>query len=155
MSGEQGTVNRCFLTPFYTFIRFFQNYEFFLQNHGFFKITNFLKSRLFSKITYFLKSRDFPGDDVILDKITASSKSRLFQNHGFFKITAFSHSVRKSPFFHTFGENHGFCTLLQNSILFQNFRVFKKFPFKVHSGIPRLTTCKKSRFSVQDLGFRL
>ena len=123
MSGEQGTAKHCVSTPFYTFIRFFQNYEFFFQNHGFFKITNFLKLRLFSKITAFSKSRDFPGDDVISDKITAFSKSRLFpksrlfQNHGFFtlceKITGFSHFWRKSRLLHTFTE---FRTIFKTSV---------------------------------------
>ena len=39
--------------------------------------------------------------------------------------------------------------------IFQNFRVFKKFPVQSSFRIPRLTTYKKSRFSVQNLGFRL
>ena len=93
--------------------RFFQKSHFF-KNHTFSKITLFFKNHTFSKITLFQKSHFF-SKITLFQKSHLLGKSRFFKNHTFSKITPF-------------GQIPGFCTLLQNSVLFQNFRVFKKFP---------------------------
>ena len=109
-------------------------------NHGFFKITYFQKSRLFFKITVF-------------SHLVRKSRllRTLWENHGFFtpceKITVFSHLVRKSRLFHTFTEFRAF---------FKTSVFLKKIPrSKSILEIPVWQYVKKSRFSVQDLGFRL
>ena len=77
------------------------------------------------------------SNSYIFFKFIHFSNSCIFQIHAFFKFSRITY-------------------FLQNSVLFLKLPCFlKNSPFKVHSGIPRLTICKKSRFSVQDLGFRL
>ena len=98
----------------------------FLKNYDFFQKSHFFKNHTSSKITLFQKSHFFKNHT-------------FWTNPGFSKITLFFK-------LHLFVKNHAFCTLLQNSVLFQNFRVCKNSPFKVHFGIPRLTTCKKAVF---------
>ena len=119
---------------FFTKARDFQNHAIsritLFQNHAIFRITRFQKSHYF-KITRFSESRDFKNHIISKSrdfKITLYKKSRYFQNHAIF----------------------------YHSLLFLKLPCFKKkFPFKVHFGIPRLTICKKAVFSLQDLGFRL
>ena len=136
---KHNTMNICFF-PFYIdseshhfkIMNFFKITTFF-QNHEFLKITNFFKITTFFKITLFTKSRDFK---ITLFQNHAISKSRdfkitLFQNHIISKITLF---LKSRDFFY-------------HSLLFLKLPCFKKkFPFKVHFGIPRLTICKKAVF---------
>ena len=127
----------------------------------FFKITRFQnhiisKSHDF-KITSFQnhiisKSRDFK---ITLFQNHTISKSHHFKNHAIskshhFKITRFqNHIISKITSFSKSRDFLAFLTIFKTSVF------FKISPFKVHFGIPLLKICKKSRFSVQDLGFRL
>ena len=99
-----------------------------------FKITRF-QNHIISK------SRDF--------KITSFQNHAISKSHHF-KITRFqNHIISKITSFSKSRDFLAFLTIFKTSVF------FKISPFKVHFGIPLLKICKKSRFSVQDLGFRL
>ena len=137
-------------------MNFFQKIvKFFQKNHIISKITRF------QKITLFQKSRDFKNHAI--SKITRFQKSHYFKNHAISKITLFqksrdfkNHAILKITLFQSHRpclQNHA---IFYHSLLFLKLPCFKKkFPVKVHFGIPRLTICKKAVFSLQDLGFRL
>ena len=97
------------------------------------------KSHDFKITTFFSKSHDFQNH--IIYKITR------FQNHIIYKITPFqNHIISKITLFQKsrYFKNHaiflGFLTIFKTSVF------LKKFPFKVHFGIPRLKICKKKPF---------
>ena len=106
-------------------------------------------------------------------KITRFQKHEFLQDHTisksriFFKITRFqNHAISKSHYFKItlFSKSRDFkITLFQKSRYFKNHAIFlgfliifktsvflKKFPFKVHFGIPRLKTCKKAVFRTRS-----
>ena len=152
----------------------FINYNLLGGIHTFSKITPFGQIPVFSKITTFVKKPHFFGQipvfqkSQLLSKITTFGQITVFQKSQllskittFGQITVFQKSQLLSKIT-TFGQITNFGQKSRLLHTFTEFRAFSKLPcflenspFKVHFGIPRLTTCKKSRFSVQDLGFRL
>ena len=110
--------------------RFFQKSHFF-KNHTFSKITLFQKSHFFKNHTFWAN----PG----FSKITLFQKSHLLGKSRFFKNHTFKN--------HTFWTNPGFLhTFTEFRAIFKTSVFLKNSPFKVHFGIPRLTTCKKAVF---------
>ena len=129
----------------------FQKHEF-LQDHTISKSRDFKITRIFYKITRFQNHAISKSHDFKITRFQnhTISKSHYFKNHVILKITRFqNHIISKITLFSKSRDFLGFLIIFKTSVFFKNS------PFKVHFGIPRLKICKKSRFSVQDLGFRL
>ena len=84
------------------------------------------------------------GEIHVLDKIMCFS--HFGEIHAFFTHFGEIHAFFKNTYF---CEIHAFFVFLQNSVLFQNFRVFKNSPFKVHLQFPRKIPCFFKKFPVQ------
>ena len=131
-----------------------------------FKITRFFKIMgFFTSMTSleksFSKSPNFTNPEFCMDK--SRILHRQIPNFAWtnpeFAWTNPEFCMDKSRILHgqipNFGQIPDISHFYRIPCIFQNFRVFKKFPVQSSFRIPRLTTYKKSRFSVQNLGFRL
>ena len=117
--------------------------HFFFSNSCIFQIHTFFKFMFFQIHTFF-KFMFFSNSCIF-------SNSYIFQIHVFFKFMHFF----KFMFFqiHVFFKFMHFFKFSRITYFFTEFRAILKLPcflknspFKVHFGIPRLTTCKKAVF---------